>query len=233
MDGDRLQTIAMPSTIFVGLAVTSHVSGVTATATFASTTVTGSAAPPPVATQTLVFLRHGEKPSGGYGQITCQGLRRALALPDVLIGRFGQPRYVFAPNPSPKIGDPAGTFHYVRPLATIEPTAIRLGLPVNAQYGWADIAGLQDELLSPAYATATIFVAWEHAKLVQVVQSIMNFYASGVTVPQWTSGDYDSLYSRAARSFERHRHGAVRARLSRAEQPSHDMPVIRARRRSG
>jgi hypothetical protein len=214
-------TIAMPSTIYVGLAVTSHASGVTATATFASTAVTGDTAPPPVATQTMVFLRHGEKPSGGYGQITCQGLRRALALPDVLIGRFGQPQYVFAPNPSPKIGDPAGTFHYVRPLATIEPTAIRLGLPVNAQYGWADIAGLQNELLSPAYAAATIFVSWEHAKLVQVVQGIMNAYGSGVTVPQWTTGDYDSLYIvRLASS-----NGTVTAQFERDFQGLNNLPT--------
>ena len=187
-------TIAMPSTIYVGLAVTSHVSGVTATATFTSTRVTGDQAPPPVTTQTIVFFRHGEKPSGGYGQITCQGLRRALALPDVLIGRFGRPQYIFAPNPLPKISDPAGSFHYLRPLATVEPTAIRLGLPVNAQYGYSEIGGLQNELLSPAYAAATIFVSWEHLKLVEVVQNIMNFYNSGVTVPRWTSGDYDSLY---------------------------------------
>ena len=30
------------------------------------------------AEQTIVFLRHGEKPSGGYGQLTCQGFNRAL-----------------------------------------------------------------------------------------------------------------------------------------------------------
>jgi hypothetical protein len=213
-------TIAMPATIYVGLAVTSHVSGVAATATFASTAVTGDTAPP-VATQTIVFFRHAEKPSGGYGQITCQGLRRALALPEVLIGRFGQPEYIFAPNPLPKIADPAGSFHYVRPLATIEPTAIRLGLPVNAQYGRADIAGLQGELLSPAYATATIFVSWEHVKLVEAVQSIMNFYGSGVTVPQWTYGDYDSLYIvRLASS-----NGTVTAQFERDFQGLNNLPT--------
>ena len=121
---------------FVGLAVTSHAAGVITTATFAAASISGNTAPPPVATQTMVFLRHGEKPAGGFGQITCQGLRRALALPDVLIGRFGPPQYIFAPNPSPRIIDPGGPAHYVRPLATIEPTAIRLGMPVNAQYGF-------------------------------------------------------------------------------------------------
>jgi hypothetical protein len=188
-------TIAMPSTIYVGLAVSSHVAGVTATGRFAATSITGNVTPPATqTTETIVFLRHGEKPSAGLGQITCQGLQRALALPGVLTGRFGTPQYIFAPNPVPKVADAAGSFYYVRPLATIEPTAIALGMPVNAQYGYTDINGLQQELLSSAYASATIFVAWEHLKLVELVQNIMNTYGGGATVPAWASGDYDSLY---------------------------------------
>src|SRR5689334_8021032 len=89
-------------------------------------------------TQTIVFFRHGEKPPGGYGQLTCQGFNRAIALHDVLVGRYGKPTYLFATNPMPKMSDPAGTFFYVRPLATIEPTAIRLGMAVNARYGYND-----------------------------------------------------------------------------------------------
>ncbi|MGE0445986.1 MAG: hypothetical protein AB7P99_12225 [Vicinamibacterales bacterium] len=187
------ETINMPATIYMGFAVGSHVYGNLATATFGSWSVTGNTQPV-VGERTLVFFRHGEKPAGGYGQITCQGLRRALALPPVLINRFGTPDALFAPNPSPRIGDPAGSFHYVRPLATIEPTAIRLGMPVNAEYGWNEIAGLQTELLSPAYASSLVFISWEHAKLVEVVQDIMDAFDSGVTVPAWTSGDYDSFY---------------------------------------
>ena len=74
------------------------------------------------AQQTIVFFRHGEKPAGGYGQLTCQGPNRALALPDVLNAKFGKPKFLYAPNPAVKISDPAGSFYYVRPLATIEPT---------------------------------------------------------------------------------------------------------------
>src|SRR5256885_12023629 len=88
------------------------------------------------AEETIVFFRHGEKPSGGYGQLTCQGFNRAIALHDVLVSRFGKPTYLFAPSPTPKMADPAGSYYYVRPLATIEPMAIRLGLPVNAHYGY-------------------------------------------------------------------------------------------------
>jgi hypothetical protein len=188
-------TIAMPSTIFVGLAVSSHVAGTLATATFDGVTVVQNTLPPSgTTTETIIFFRHGEKPAGGYGQITCQGLQRALALPNVLIPRYGRPHFLFAPNPSPRIQDPAGSFYYVRPLATIEPTAIRLGLPVNAQFGYSDITGLQNELLSPGYASSTIFVSWEHLKLQQLVQNIMNTYGGGTPVPPWGSSDFDSLY---------------------------------------
>src|SRR5262245_19694881 len=146
------------------------------------------------AQQTIVFFRHGEKPASGLGQLTCQGLNRALALPDVLIGKFGAADFLYAPNPAVKIADPGGSFFYVRPLATIEPTAIRLGLSVNTNYGYTDVAGLESRLILADKAQTTIFVAWEHAQLVKVVQNIMNHYGGGAAVPAWTTGDFDSLY---------------------------------------
>lgn len=184
-------TFSMPSTIYVGLAVSSHVYGTLATATFASTAISG---PATSGTETLVFMRHGEKPSGGYGQLTCQGLNRALALPPVLAANYGAAQYIFAPNPTVLIPDSAGSFYYVRPLATIEPTAIKLGLPVNVHYGYTDISGLQTELLGGTYATSTVFVTWEHQYIPPLVQNILNQYGSGVTVPSWSSTDYDSIY---------------------------------------
>jgi len=146
------------------------------------------------AEETIVFFRHGEKPSGGLGQITCQGLNRSLALPAVLLAKYGTPDYLYAPNPAVKISDPAGSFYYVRPLATIEPTAVRAGKSINTRYGYNDIAGLQAVLITPTKADATLFVAWEHVQLQKVVQNIMNSYGGGAVVPAWTSGDYDSLY---------------------------------------
>jgi hypothetical protein len=146
------------------------------------------------AEQTIVFFRHGEKPSGGYGQLTCQGLNRALALPTVLTAKYGTPDYLYAPNPAVKISDPAGSFYYVRPLATIEPTAVRVGKSINARYGYNEIASLQTLLITPTKANSTIFVAWEHVQLQKIVQNIMNSYGGRAVVPAWISGDYDSLY---------------------------------------
>lgn len=188
-------TFSMASTIYVGLAVSSHVYGSLATATFASTSVTaGSGGGTGNGTETIVFLRHGEKPSGGYGQLTCQGLNRSLALPSVLNSKYGTAQYIFAPNPEVMVPDSAGNFYYVRPLATIEPTAVRLGLPVNTTYGYTDVTGMQNELTSSPYASSTIYVAWEHQYLPQIAQNILNQFGAGVTVPAWTYGDYDTLY---------------------------------------
>jgi len=146
------------------------------------------------AEETIVFFRHGEKPSGGLGQLTCQGLNRALALPTVLLAKYGTPDFLYAPNPAVKIQDPAGSFYYVRPLATIEPTAIRSGKSVNTNYGFSDLTGLKNVLITSAKADATLFVAWEHVQLQKIVQNIMNSYGGGAVVPAWTSGDFDSLY---------------------------------------
>jgi hypothetical protein len=65
---------------------------------------------------------------------------------------------------------------------------------VNTKYGYNDVAGLQSTLITSAKANATIFISWEHAYLVKIVQSIMNAYGGGATVPAWISGDYDTLY---------------------------------------
>ena len=146
------------------------------------------------AEQTIVFFRHGEKPSAGLGQLTCQGLNRALALPTILLGRFGTPSYLYAPNPNVKITDPGGSFYYVRPLATLEPVAIRAAPSVNTSVGYNNMAGLEALLINPAKSSTVIFVAWEHEYLQKTVQDLMNKYGGRVTVPAWASTDFDSLY---------------------------------------
>ena len=146
------------------------------------------------AEETIVFFRHGEKPSAGLGQLTCQGLNRALALPTILLSRYGTPTYLYAPNPTVKISDSGGSFYYVRPLATIEPVAIRAGKSVNTSVGYNNVSGLESLLINSAKDQTTIFVAWEHIYLQKVVQDLMNKYGGGVTVPAWSSTDFDSLY---------------------------------------
>ena len=145
--------------------------------------------------ETLVFVRHGEKPAQEIGQLDCQGLNRALALPDAL-ARFGRPDAIFAPDPSVTIGDGDGPrYDYFRPLTTILPTAIRLGMPIDIRFGYADTASLQQALLDPKYQDATVFVAWEHKKLVDVVKAIVKARGGDPgLVPKWPGDDFDSIF---------------------------------------
>jgi hypothetical protein len=56
------------------------------------------------AQETIVAIRHAEKPAASLGQLTCRGLNRALALPKVLIPRYGKPDRIYAPDPGTRIG---------------------------------------------------------------------------------------------------------------------------------
>jgi hypothetical protein len=147
--------------------------------------------------ETIVCIRHGEKPPGALGQLSCRGLNRALALPAVLLGKFGAPQFIFAPNPTDKVDEkdnPSGYF-YVRPLVTIEPTAIRCGLSVSTEFGFSEIDRLERQLEKPPYYSATIFVAWEHVVLGDFARKILKTYGGDpAQVPPWPYKDYDTIY---------------------------------------
>ena len=146
-------------------------------------------------TETLVFVRHGEKPAKGFGQLDCQGLNRAMALPAVIAAKFGKPDAVYAPNPSMKKKDHGVWYDYVRPLATIEPTAIQFGLPVDTDYGYAQIEGLEQALVAPEHAGKLIVTAWEHREIEDLVRNIMSKHGgASPNVPRWESSDFDSMY---------------------------------------
>ena len=144
----------------------------------------------------MVFVRHGEKPPGDNGQLTIQGLNRALALPEVLIGKFGRADSIFAPATTKReTSHHRGTFSYVRPLMTIEPTAIRLGLPVETKFAFDEISGLQSELCTPPYQRATVFIAWEHHLLDDLVKHLISAFGGNADdVPDWPDEDFDSIF---------------------------------------
>ena len=145
--------------------------------------------------ETIVFVRHGEKPEDDMGQLNCKGLNRALALPDVLINKYGKADYIFAPGTTKRVGRSGVQFSYLRPLVTIEPTAIRLGLPVETRFAFDDISSLQEELAETGYRHATVFVAWEHHYLHQLVRRIVvSLGGDPKEVPEWPAEDFDSIY---------------------------------------
>lgn len=173
-----------PILLTIMIAATAVIGGTTA---LAATSAANSG-------QVIVFMRHGEKPQAGLGQLSCTGLNRSLALPSVLTKIFGRPDAVFAPDPSKLKEDDGKAYAYIRPLATIEPTAIAAGLPVDTSIGYDDIDTLQKRL-EGATGVRTIFVAWEHKQIVKLVRAMLK--ASGGDpdqVPKWKGKDFDSLY---------------------------------------
>jgi hypothetical protein len=155
--------------------------------------LTGAAADNAV--QTVVFIRHGEKPDKGLGQLNCQGLNRALALPSVIAKTFGRPDAIFAPDPSHRKIDAGEPFDYVRPLATIEPTAIAFGLPVKASIGYSDVVGLQAAIEQAQYRNAFILIAWEHNMIENAARALLAAHGGDVAVvPKWDGDDFDSIY---------------------------------------
>lgn len=153
-------------------------------------TVLSSAA---LADSTIVILRHGEKPASGLGQLSCQGLNRALALPQVLLPRYGAPVAIYAPNPAIRKEDKGVSYAYVRPLATVEPLAIRAGLPVAIDWSMTEVASLATKLLERKDGTQV--VAWEHhwaEKLAR--QLLVDAGGNPEEVPRWPDEDFDSLF---------------------------------------
>jgi hypothetical protein len=145
--------------------------------------------------QTIVFTRHAEKPAAGLGLIDCQGLNRALALPRVLAAKFGRPDAIFAPDPHQRVRDHGHDYNYVRPLATIVPTAVHFERPITTAFGYKDVVGLRRELTRRRYHDMLVFVAWEHAFLVKVVrQLVADLGGDAGLVPDWAGSDFDGLY---------------------------------------
>jgi hypothetical protein len=157
--------------------------------------VTGTSAAGDGTNETIVFVRHGEKPPGGLGQLSCQGLNRALALPPVIRKMFGAPAAIYAPNPSEQKADDGKLYDYVRPLATIEPTAIAFGLPIHSAIGQDRIDDLRKQLDAPAYHDAFVLVAWEHWEIARLARALATRHGGDPDlVPDWKGNDFDSIY---------------------------------------
>ena len=144
-------------------------------------------------TETIVAIRHGEKPAEGLGNLNCKGLNRALALPEVLLSKYGRPSFIFAPNPEERYD--GGDYNYIRPLVTIAPTAIRCELPINTEFGYTQIDDLAIELRKGDYQHALIFIAWEHGELDKFAKLLIASYGGDPSqVPFWSDKDYDTIF---------------------------------------
>ena len=148
------------------------------------------------AQETIIAIRHAEKPPTSLGQLTCKGLNRALALPKVLLPRYGKPERIYAPDPGTRVGQLGNlSYSYVRPLMTIEPIAIQLEMPVNALIGFKNVGQLRRELMASENANSVIYLAWEHVYLNQFAKGLLKAYGKDPSaVPDWPDDEYDRIY---------------------------------------
>lgn len=174
-----------------------------------------SYAAPAATTETIILIRHGEKPKGGMGQLSCRGLNRSLKLPAVIAKDFGKPDAIFAPDPAKEKKDSGISYAYNRPLATVEPTAVRFQMPVDTRFGYDEIGKLQAVLGQPQYSNATILVGWEHKQLYKLARNLLKDNGGDkAAVPKWRGNDFDSIYVLRIKRGEGH----VSARFERLNQ---------------
>lgn len=143
-----------------------------------------------MAAETIIMIRHAEKPKSNLGQLSCKGLNRSLLLPAYFKGHFPKPDYIFAPNPGVKN---AG-FNYVRPLATIEPTAIQLVMPVNTEIGYNQDERFVRAISRKKYHHSVVYVAWEHHHLMSIAKRLLLQFHSKKSAPFWADDDYSMVY---------------------------------------
>ena len=144
-----------------------------------------------------MLIRHAEIPDGGLGQLSCQGLNHALLLPGYFKTNFPKPDYIFAPNPGDKVKEihfDGSYYSYVRPLVTIEPTAIALKMPVNTEIGYTEENRFVNTLLQEKYHGATIFAAWEHEHLMLIAQRFLKKFGNAAVIPHWSEHDFNTVY---------------------------------------
>ncbi len=149
----------------------------------------------PATTETIVLIRHGEKPPGGEGRLDCHGLNRANALPAALTKQFGRFDAIFAPDPDQMKKDDGVKYRYLRPLETVTPLSKATGTAVDTRFGYKETGDLRRELLSPHYRGATLLVAWEHKKLVKLARDLIEHGGGDPgLVGKWSGRDFDSIY---------------------------------------
>ena len=146
--------------------------------------------------QTLIFIRHGEKPANNLGQLDCRGFNRSLKLPAYFRANFPPPTAIYAPLPAPRRAKQDNEVHYydyIRPLATIEPTAISFGLPVNVEIPHNRPRQLITALLNYKYRNSVIYISWEHHYLTEIGHLLFKRFKYQGTLTKWRGGDYERV----------------------------------------
>jgi hypothetical protein len=116
----------------------------------------------------------------------------------MLLNRYGNNiKGIFAPEPVyiQELGDGDDKSWYLRPIITIDPLAIRMGLAVNIRFNMEE-SDDQLMLAKNIYEAepGVYIVAWEHKHIPQLIDNIMSLYKENIKVPDWNETEFERLY---------------------------------------
>jgi hypothetical protein len=129
----------------------------------------------------VIIIRHAEKDEAS-GNLSCQGLHRALLLPPVLNSKFGRPAYIYVPS----ITTGKSTGH-ARMFQTVTPLAVQAGIPINSKYAETDGNGVAAEIMKK---TGLVLLVWEHDNIPAVARALG---VKGKDL-KWNGSDFDSIW---------------------------------------
>jgi len=128
----------------------------------------------------VILVRHGEKPKSG-NNLTCEGLNRALQLPEVLNKKFGKPDYLYVPSLA--LGD---STKHARMFETAIPLAVKYQLKINSRFNEKDFSAIAANVKKKK---GTVLMIWEHKAIKDIAAAL------GVShPPKWADDDYDSIW---------------------------------------
>ena len=108
----------------------------------------------------ILLMRHAEKTGDPLDpHLSPDGYTRAAQLADYIPATFGLPQFLIATSISK---------HSMRPIETLQPLSVKIGVAVDATYADQDYGALASQLLSdPRYANAgtLIVVCWHHGNI--------------------------------------------------------------------
>lgn len=144
-----------------------------------------------------------------------------MALPEKIQALFGIPDAIHVPDPNVLKKDHGLEYSYIRPLATVEPLAVRFGLPIDTRLAYSKPEQLRAALETRTAAYAKVLIAWEHKALVKIVKALFSAYGgNAASIPDWPSKDFDSIYVLTIRRDQER----ASAQFSHMQQGLNDQP---------
>jgi hypothetical protein len=120
----------------------------------------------------VLLIRHAEKPPDEAVSVSLspQGRKRADALPGLFTRSQARP----VPFPAPQfLFATKNSKHSHRPVETVTPLAVNLGLRVHAEIADEDFAKVAGELFGKTkYAGKTVLICWHHATLPDLAHAL-------------------------------------------------------------